>query len=280
MHAAQTPSPATSKPKAASPARKKYVAELQHVRETTLSGLADGEFWKRRLASADVTPVLRDGAAELLLTACEGKFMGVTFRELSFTVTVQGVADGVPEVGAFQLHGVNSVRFFAWCERTLFSTPYHYGQLVVQAGAAPAFSWTDRGRVVLSAALRKDYQPQDSVGVEPADGVAAGRSAEAAAESRAPLRQASDGFSGPVFLPAASREPGPPRSEKWFYAEVGGATRTYPFLPGGDDWTLAPAARTPVLSLLAESQFIPKEWYVRDDSRHAKTKTFARASRG
>lgn len=280
MHTAQTPSPATPKPKVVSPARKKFVAELQHVRETTLSGLADGEFWKRRLASANVTPILREGAAELLLIACEGRFMGVTFRELSFTVMVQGVADGAPEEGAFCLHAVNSSRFFAWCERSFFSTPYYYGELLVQAGPAPAFSWTDHGRVVLSAALRKDVTQQDSIGVESADGVEAGLSADAAAESRAALRQGSDGYSGPVFLPVPQREPGPPRSEKWFYAEVGGATRTYPFLPGGDDWTLAPTAETPVLSLLAESQFTPKEWYVRDDARHAKTKTFARSAIG
>lgn len=59
-----------------------------------------------------------------MLIAAEGVFRGVRFRELSIS------RDG------HLLQAFNSNRFFAWCERTFFHTPYAHGEVRVQTSPA------------------------------------------------------------------------------------------------------------------------------------------------
>ena len=67
----------------------KYVAELAHVREVSLLGSADLGFWAERLRGEGLTPVEHAGRARVLVVACDSKFFGVRFRELSFSVFVR-----------------------------------------------------------------------------------------------------------------------------------------------------------------------------------------------
>ena len=95
----------------------KYVAALNHVREVSLVGAADFGFWKQRLEKEGLEPQETEGKAQILIVGAEAKFRGIRFRELSFSVMVCG---GMFLIGAF-----NSSRFFAFCERVFFSTPYY-----------------------------------------------------------------------------------------------------------------------------------------------------------
>lgn len=135
----------------------KIVAELEHVREVTITGTADARYWRERLRGEDLVPAERDGAAQILLVASDARFRGIRFRELSVSVLAND--------GAFLVQAFNSVRFFAWVERTLFKTPYAHARIEVDHAAI-------RSEMVLAeCATRK----------------------AAATEV--------DGFDGPVYLP-------------------------------------------------------------------------------
>ncbi|MEK6322975.1 MAG: hypothetical protein AABN33_14980 [Acidobacteriota bacterium] len=73
----------------------KWAAELAHVREVSLLGTADLAFWKERLLKEDLVTAERDGKAQLLVVASDMKFMGVRFREVSFSVLVCPPEDGI-----------------------------------------------------------------------------------------------------------------------------------------------------------------------------------------
>ena len=124
-------------PARAAPRPVKFVAELSHVREVSLLGRADLSYWVERLAAEELVPEAVDGKAKVLVVAADAKFRGVRFREVSFSIAVRR-----PEVGAAGdasnlLHAFNSSRFFAFCERVFFSTPYYAADVRVSA-ALPA----------------------------------------------------------------------------------------------------------------------------------------------
>jgi hypothetical protein len=115
----------------------RYVAELTHVREVSLLGTADLAFWEERLKEEGLAPAESEGKALLLLIAADSKFMGVRFRELSFSVLVGRQEEGARRGGAYLAQAFNSCRLFAFCERTFFSTPYYHGDVRVSASFPP-----------------------------------------------------------------------------------------------------------------------------------------------
>jgi len=86
-------------------ATRKYVANVPHVREVSLLGTGP------------------DGGSRLLIAA-DMRFFGVPFGEVSLSILTG-------ENEAQLVQAWNSVRFFAWCERTFFSTPYAHGNVRV-----------------------------------------------------------------------------------------------------------------------------------------------------
>jgi hypothetical protein len=83
-----------------------------------------------------------------------------------------------------------------------------------------------------------------------------------------------DAWQGPVFLPTKrSEEPGHGR---FFFARVRGNTRVHPFLPAEDQVSIVPSSDTAFLQLLVDSHFGAKEWLVRENAEHAKSKTYKR----
>ncbi len=231
----------------------KWAAELAHVREVSLLGTADLAFWKDRLRTEALLPAESDGRAQLLITAADSKFMGVRFRELSFCVPVSRPDSGTRQDAAYLVRAFNSCRFFAFCERVFFSTPYYPGDVRVSAALPTSMHLVKKGEVVFAAEM----------GAEPS------------VSGREPLRIGEDGWHGPVFLPEGRRREG--RQGKYFVARLRGYTRTYAFLPGTDSVAIRPSPDSEVLQALRDSHFAAKEWILRDDATHAKSKTYTRA---
>jgi hypothetical protein len=92
------------------------------------------------------------------------------------------------------------------------------------------------------------------------------------ASQRAATHAASDGFAGPVYLPA--RKPGVRLN--WFYADIAGETNTFPFDPAHDSLTLRPTAGQPMIQGLIDSRFTAQSWAVRSAATHRKSKTYRR----
>jgi hypothetical protein len=229
-----------------------YAAAIDGVLEISLVGLADLTFWQDKLRPAGLFPTVRDGRAECLLSATNATFHGIRFRELSFSAFVTNDASTDSRDAAYMAYAFNSLRLFAWIERTLFSTPYYYGQLDVTLG--------DSARVVAHASnqliLRAELNGLD------------------AASGRKPIEAEMDDWFGPIYLP--SLQPGGPLGEKLFYAHLAGETKTYPFDPKRDRFQLTPLSSHTALRDFRDSGFEPREWLVRPSAFHAKSKTVRR----
>jgi hypothetical protein len=232
----------------------KWAAELAHVKEVSLLGAADLSFWKDWLKEEGIFPAESDGQAQLLVVAADSKFMGVRFRELSFSVLVASGQDGAWRDAAYLAGAFNSCRLFAFCERAFFSTPYRHGAVGVFASPPASISLAKSGEVVFRAQME----------------------ACASGPGRQPSRSQEEGWEGPVFLPGNRRGRG--RQGRLFFARLRGFTQAYPFLPGRDSVTINPLPDNEVLQALVDSHFVAREWAVRTDATHAKSKTYKRAS--
>jgi len=225
----------------------KWTAKLEHVREVSLLGTADLEYWKRRLQKDALVPLGNDGQAQILVIAADSKYMGMPFRELSFSVLVSDpMQDGV---AAYLVQAFNSSRLFAFCERALFSTPYFHANVRVST-----------------------VQP---VSVELRTTAGCLFNAELQAGQREPLRCEDDGWEGRIYLPG-HRGTKQDRS-KLFFARIQGTTTTYEFVPSKDLLTLSPSASLDVLQALCDSHFVARQWMIREDATHAKSKTYTRS---
>src|SRR5438128_643219 len=111
----------------------KWAAELAHVREVSLLGTADLSYWTDRLLTENLLPAESDGQAQLLTVAADAKYMGVRFRELSFSILVSWSEEGVRQDAAYLARAFNSCGLFAFCERVLFSTPYYHADVRMSA---------------------------------------------------------------------------------------------------------------------------------------------------
>jgi hypothetical protein len=93
-----------------------------------------------------------------------------------------------------------------------------------------------------------------------------------AANTRAPLNSEDDGWRRPVFLPPkGSRRSGP---SKFFVAEIRGNTAIYPFDSTRDTYVVAPIAGISIFHALLASHFAPRQWSIREDAEHRKSKTY------
>jgi hypothetical protein len=222
-----------------------YVAEPKHVREVTLVGAADFGFWSDYLRPEGLTPVRFADAAQIWVVAAEAVYLGIRYTEVSFSVRVALTRDPAVE-GIRLLHAFTSSRAFAWCERTLFATPYVYGacRLSVQS---PLSVRVDSGNDFVFNALMSPPK-------------------------RSPIRASDERWEGPLFLPTR----GPGAEHRLFFARLAGHTLIYQF--GSDDhFTIAPLLGGGVLQPLVDSGFLPKEWVVRPDATHGRSRTYRRS---
>jgi hypothetical protein len=229
----------------------KWAAQISDVREVSLRGSADLAFWTDHLHDHRLIPTPRDGRAEVMVIAAALKFMGVRFREVSVSVLAHP-DDAAEQPGAFLVHAWNSCRFFAFCERVCFATPYSHADVHVSPAAPASFQVAHDGDVLFAAQMSR---------TDPGD------------PGHTPSGATPDGWEGPVYLPRNRRTPQHPG--KQFFVRIAGQTQTLPFLASADSITLKPAVH-PALSALLDSHFTPTEWHLRPNARHAKSKTYRR----
>jgi hypothetical protein len=223
----------------------KYHVEIANVREVSIVGDADLAMWRRRLQGEGLRPTIVDGRAQLVISAVDAKFMGIRFREMSLSVFVSQHGDDRRD-GAFLAHAFNSVRFFAWVERTMFRTPYWPARLEVSCQPA-SFKAAQGGRTLIEA--RRAAKPVPDL----------------------PLWVGEDGWQGPIYLPA--RFEGDAGS--MFHGKIGGRTQVFPF--GTDDvLRMLPTEGNEPLAWFIDSDFTPREWHIRESARHGKSKTVPR----
>jgi hypothetical protein len=220
----------------------KYVAVLPHVREIGLLGSSDLALWKDRLVEDNLSPTDFDGKARVLISAIESRFLGIKFREVCISVFAHRDKCGARQDGLFLAVAFNSSRVLAAAERTLFSTPYRHGEIRVDVGLPTSIALFEGDEVAFGATM----------------------AADGPASRREPLRI------GPRDRHDRNA------SGKWFFAKVGGHTRVYPFLAPGDEVTAGPSYSQETLRWVMEAGFSGQEWVIREDSTHARTKTFGK----
>ena len=221
----------------------RYVAEPKHVREVTLTGTTDLGFWSDYLKAEGLAPVRCGDGGQVVVVAAEMVYLGLRFTEVSFSVRV--VLPQSSSAGMRLLHAFTSSRVFAWCERTIFATPYSHGECHVSVHAPPSVRLDARGEQVFIAEMSTVKRPA--------------------------IRAGDESWEGQVFLPPR----GTANESRLFFGRLRGHTVVYPF-SRGDRFAFDPSAGGGVLQPLADSGFHPQEWVVRADATHGKSKTYRR----
>jgi hypothetical protein len=218
----------------------KYAAYVERVKEVTLYGTADLDFWTKRLAAEGLHPSSHQGQAEVLIGATDLEWRGIRFNEFTLSIGVHADRGAATQGGFYLPQAFNSSRLFAFSERALFRTPYTYG----------AVSVTDRLPVAIEVSVDQTVMFNARM-----------------AAAVPCLRREEEWFEGPVYLPGGQR---------LFYARLGGPTETYPFAPDLDFIEVHPQPRFEVFQRLSASNFTPIEWRIRHAATHAKSKTYPR----
>ncbi len=112
-------------------------AALRGVHEITLVGEATPAPWAEIAGGEGLS--LPAGPARLMLVAAEGRFKGLRFREVSLSLLLD-------PGNALLLQAFNSNAFFAWVERTFFSTPYARRRIAVGEGTVHVDGLIDLSR--------------------------------------------------------------------------------------------------------------------------------------
>jgi hypothetical protein len=244
----------------------RWTAQLDNVREVTLHGSADLDFWQTRLAEEGLTPLNHQGRASIAIVSAAGKFAGIPFRELSVSVAVEAPkapeATGAPEAtktpeatglpAYFLVRAFNSNRFFAFCERVFFSTPYDHATVRVEHGATAQICVTRQGPPLFRASMPT---PEPST-------------------TSRPVEQRDAPWMAQILLPSRGRPAG--GHSKLFFARIGGSAQVTAFKPSEDQLEIHQQAEGDVFAALLKSNFQALEWTLRPHATHAKSKTYRR----
>ena len=232
----------------------KFVAEVQPVLELSLHGTADLAYWREALKPEGLEPVPTDGQAQVVISATQARFWGLTFREC--IVAVQVVSTRHPRVGdgaMFLLQAWNSLRAFAWVERNVFRTPYAHGQLRLTVSSPLRFSVSQGTEMMLSA--------------------------ESSGQMVTTGAPTSEHWQGPVYLPSQRGQGQKSVAQKLFVARLSGQTEHYGFDAERDRLRIesgpqCAAFQCAALQQLLDSRFTPRAWTVRQAAAHAKSQTY------
>ncbi len=228
----------------------KWVADLSQVREVSLVGTADLDFWKDRLMKEDLVPAENNGKAQLLIVAADMRFMGVCFQEVSFSVLVLPPKN--QRDACFLVHAFNSRRLAAFCERVFFSTPYSYGKIRLSTSVPCSIQLIRGGHVALRVAMHSDSSPP----------------------SREPSFRGEESWDGPIFLPGRRQERD--GQGKLFFGNLTGHTLRYPFQPTKDVLTIWPSQGSEVLKTLIDSHGTEQQIRASFERKHGATWAFGR----
>jgi hypothetical protein len=227
--------------------RPKYIAVCNPVREVSLRGTADLQFWSNKLESQQLEPTERDGKANLLIIAGRMKYMGIEFTEVSFSIEIEPPQPAAPSSAVFLMQAFNSSRVFTLCERTLFGTPYSHARCRLSTSIPALVEVEDHGNILFRAQMARDAESERSL-------AAVGQ----------------QGWEGPIYLARDARPSATKR--KLYFASIKGETRAMPFDAEKDVLTIC-TTHIDELQSLRESNFTPTEWLIRENATHARTKT-------
>lgn len=226
------------------PADIRYVARVHGVKELSLVGRVDADYWQSRLRPWGLAPRIESGAARLMVVAASLRWKGAAFREVSFSLLLEPVPGAPLKDAAVLLHAFNTNRFFAFSERFFFSTPYQHARVDLHHTAPRGLRVENPGGTIFAATVGEEPRP-------------------APAESHG-------GQFGPVFLPP--RGDGP--STRYFVADIHGPTRAWAFEASRDTVEIGrPQSDLPLITQLRDSGFHGEQWIVRPDAFHGKSGT-------
>lgn len=217
---------------------RRYQTTVKNVEEVTLFGSAELSPWEERLAADGLRPHARDGRAEIMIVACTARYMGIRFRELSVSISLD------VEDSACLAQAYNSVRLFAWFERKLFKTPYVHADVTIETEPLPRMGVFHDGTRLLAASMAE--RPQAAV----SDG----------------------GWEGTVHLPRRGAD-----VSRLFHVRLRGSTQVVRY-SAEDAFDLSPRAADDTLQMLVDSGFQPAEWHIRRGATHARSKTYTTAA--
>jgi hypothetical protein len=218
----------------------KFIVEVQHVKEVTLAAEADLAYWQARLQSARLFPFNQQGKAAFLISATELHSMGRRSNEVTIGLVVCERPTADSPDALYLVQAFNSLRSFAWIERTFFATPYHLGRIQVDEHVPVKVRLEDRAGLILNFHMKA---------------------------GTAPLVSRDELWQGKIYLPHVTG--------KYFVAKLGGRTEVYPFLPEADTLQIFARNQYPVFQWLLESNLVGREWRIRSDAVHARSKTFS-----
>ncbi len=223
----------------------KYVATVENVRELALMGAADLAWWREYLAGDDLEPIEEDGCAQVMLVGIDAKWMGIPLREISIIVAAR-CKHNLVELGYLLASAFNASRFMTFFERHWFHTPYtlRVDQKVTLGDSS-------------SICLGRQPTPDLFAELGPRE----------ASERQASPKEM--GFTGPLIIPAANDR----TRRAWFMITIHGLTSTFDFDSDRDRFELGPKTTAPIFDALRDSQFRPKQWFVREHATHARGKT-------
>lgn len=233
---------------------RKFHVVVSPVREVSLVGTANLGYWRDKLARHNLHPSEADRRATMMLSACEARFKGIRFRELSVSVFVAREPGSPSRDGVLLLRAFNSIRFFAWIERTFFVTPYYFQQIALSPSVPAFLRLGDAQQPVIEAAMgdRPASEPQK-------------------------LNAATLGdWQGPIFLPNLRDASNP--ASRLFFASLTGECQALAFDAARDRFCLGPPASDPIVPLLTAAEFEPREWILRTAATHGKSKTIRRTA--
>lgn len=222
------------------PQNAKFVAEVKDVRELRLIGNANLDFWNEHLEGKSFQAFQADGGyAQITIAATELVWKSFQFNELTISLAIAAQDNSQKQIGYLLLRAFNSNRFFAFCERAFFSTPYYFGVVNLRETAPCAMNAQSNNRNFLKAEM---------------------------SSAKRPVTEENESWEGAIFLPNARRE-------KYFIGKLSGKSKVCPFIET-DLIELQPDAEHDVFELLVNSDFAGKEWRMRSNAFHAKSKTY------
>ena len=110
----------------------KYIAQLGGVRELALHGAADLSWWREQLVGEGLEPVEVDGAAQVVLTGLDARWLLWPFRDLSVSVVAR--RSGSEEAGLLLARAFNASRLIVFFESRWFKLPYSRRAVHVEVG--------------------------------------------------------------------------------------------------------------------------------------------------
>ena len=223
----------------------RYLAEVEGL-EVSLIATAEFGYWEERLRRENLRPYSADGRAEFLVSSISTSFLGVKFRELVFAVTVSESPGSDARDGYYFPAAFHSSPLLAWIERTAFRTPYR------------------------PANLQSTYEPQAGVRLSDRDGVLL----EAVRTSSEVPTRVEEPWEGPIYLPTPRGRTAP----LVLFGRFRGAVEVSPFA-ADDTFRITGTERHPILRDLVDSNLTPREWRVRPQAIHARSKTYSRGRR-